>query len=173
LSAVGTLRYYRAVYQDQYFLPIGRSMTLALNGEVDYGRGFGGRKYPIFKNFYAGGIGSVRGYEGSSLGVGTNVDSVTGESLGGSTRLIANAELQFPFPGSGNDRTLRWFTFFDAGNVFAEGQKISATDLRASAGIGLSWISPIGPLKLSYGKPLNAQSTDKKQNFQFQLGTGF
>lgn len=173
LSAVGTLRYYRAVYQDQYFLPIGRSMTLALNGEVDYGRGFGGKKYPLFKNFYAGGIGSVRGYEGSSLGVGTNVDSVTGESLGGSTRLIANAELQFPFPGSGNDRTLRWFTFFDAGNVFAEGQKISATDLRASAGIGLSWISPIGPLKLSYGKPLNAESTDRKQNFQFQLGTGF
>lgn len=173
LSAVGTLRYYRAVYQDQYFLPIGRSMTLALNGEADYGRGFGGKKYPIFKNFYAGGIGSVRGYEGSSLGVGTNVDSVTGESLGGSTRLIANAELQFPFPGSGNDRTLRWFTFFDAGNVFGEGQKIRATDLRASVGVGLSWISPIGPLKLSYGRPLNAESTDRKQNFQFQLGTGF
>lgn len=173
LSAVGTLRYYRAVYQDQYFLPIGRSMTLALNGEVDYGRGYGGKKYPIFKNFYAGGIGSVRGYEGSSLGVGTNLDTVTGESLGGSTRLIANVELQFPFPGSGNDRTLRWFTFFDAGNVFAEGQKIRATDLRTSLGIGLSWISPIGPLKISYGRPMNATSADRKQNFQFQLGTGF
>lgn len=173
LSAVGTLRYYRAVYQDQYFLPIGRSMTLALNGEVDYGRGYAGKKYPIFKNFYAGGIGSVRGYEGSSLGVGTNLDTVTGESLGGSTRLIANVELQFPFPGSGNDRTLRWFTFFDAGNVFAEGQKIRATDLRTSLGIGLSWISPIGPLKISYGRPMNATSADRKQNFQFQLGTGF
>lgn len=173
LSAVGTLRYYRAVYQDQYFLPIGRSMTLALNGEVDYGRGYGGKKYPIFKNFYAGGIGSVRGYEGSSLGVGSNLDTVTGESLGGSTRLIANVELQFPFPGSGNDRTLRWFTFFDAGNVFAEGQKIRATDLRTSLGIGLSWISPIGPLKISYGRPMNATSSDRKQNFQFQLGTGF
>lgn len=173
LSLIGTLGYYRAVYQDQYFRPIGRSMTLALNGEVDYGRGLGGKKYPIFKNFYAGGIGSVRGYEGSSLGVGTTIDSVTGESLGGSTRLIANAELQFPFPGSGKDRTLRWFTFFDAGNVFAEGQKIRATDLRTSVGIGLSWISPIGPLKISYGRPMNAQPTDKKQNFQFQLGTGF
>ncbi|NMM39236.1 MAG: outer membrane protein assembly factor BamA [Glaciimonas sp.] len=173
LSVIGTLGYYRAVYQDQYFLPINRTMTLALNGEVDYGHGLRGNKYPIFKNFYAGGIGSVRGYEGSSLGVGTNIDRVTGESLGGSTRLIANAELQFPFPGSGNDRTLRWFTFFDAGNVFAEGQKISASDLRTSVGIGLSWISPIGPLKLSYGKPMNATSTDRKQNFQFQLGTGF
>ena len=81
LSAIGTLAYYRAVYQDQYFQPITRSMTLALNGEADYGRGFGGKKYPIFKNFYAGGIGSVRGYEGSSL-VGTNIDAVTGESTG-------------------------------------------------------------------------------------------
>lgn len=170
LSTVGSLRYYRAVYQDQYFLPIGRSMTLALNGEVDYGRGFGGKDYPVFKNFYAGGIGSVRGYEGSSLGQSKDE---FGESLGGSTRLIANAELQFPFPGSGNDRTLRWFTFFDAGNVFGEGQKISASDLRTSVGIGLSWISPIGPLKLSYGKPINSTSTDKAQNFQFQLGTGF
>lgn len=174
LSSVGTLRYYRAVYQDQYFMPITRSMTLALNGEADYGHGFGGKKYPIFKNFYAGGIGSVRGYESSSLGVGGNTtDKLTGESLGGSTRLIGSAELLFPFPGSGNDRTLRWFTFFDAGNVFAEGQQIRAADLRTAAGIGLSWTSPVGPLKLSFGKPLNDKSTDKKQTIQFQLGSGF
>lgn len=170
LAAFGGLKYYRAVYQHQYFQPIFRTITLALNGEADYGRGFGGKPYPVFKNFYAGGIGSVRGYEGSSLG---KRDALTGDALGGSSRLIANAELQFPFPGSGNDRTLRWFTFFDAGNVFEEGQKISVSDLRYSTGIGLSWISPIGPLKLSYGKALNAKTEDKKQSFQFQLGTGF
>jgi outer membrane protein insertion porin family len=145
---------------------------LALNGEADYGRGIGGKPFPVFKNFYAGGIGSVRGYEGSSLSVNPqpNVDPV-----GGQARLIANAELQFPFPGTGVDRSLRWFTFFDAGNVFNldQGEKLRAGDLRYSTGIGISWISPIGPLKLSYGKPLNAKENDRTQNFQFQLGTGF
>jgi outer membrane protein insertion porin family len=78
-----------------------------------------------------------------------------------------------PFPGSGNDHSLRWFTFFDYGNVFDEGEKIQLKDLRTSAGIGISWISPVGPLKLSFGKPLNAKPDDKKQSFQFQLGAGF
>jgi outer membrane protein insertion porin family len=145
------------------------AVTLALNGEVGYGRGFGGKPFPIFKNFYAGGIGSVRGYEGSSLGPRAG----NGDPLGGASRIIANAELQFPFPGSGADRTLRWFTFVDAGNVFGEGEKLNVSDFRYSAGLGISWVSPIGPLKLSYGAPLNAKPGDRKQNFQFQLGTGF
>lgn len=169
VAPAGSLQYYRAVYQHQWFRPISRTMTLAVNGEVDYGRGLGGKPYPIFKNFYAGGIGSVRGYEGSSLGP----RAANGDPLGGTSRIIANAELQFPFPGSGNDRTLRWFTFFDAGNVFAEDAKFKVSELRYSVGAGISWVSPIGPLKLSYGAPLNAKSGDRKQNFQFQLGTGF
>ncbi|KRB91472.1 outer membrane protein assembly factor BamA [Noviherbaspirillum sp. Root189] len=169
IAPAGSLQYYRAVYQHQYFMPLFSAVTLALNGEVDYGRGLGGKRYPIFKNFYAGGIGSVRGYEGSSLGPKAS----NGDPLGGTSRIIANAELQFPFPGSGNDRTLRWFTFFDAGNVYAEGAKFDVSDLRYSVGAGISWVSPIGPLKLSYGIPLKSQAGDRKQNFQFQLGTGF
>ena len=179
ISAVGTLQYYRAIYQHQYFQPLfSNAVTLAMNGELDYGKGYGGKPYPIFKNFYAGGIGSVRGYEPSSLG---NLKDQYGDSMGGSSRAIASLELQFPFPGSGQDRSLRWFTFFDGGNVFADGERIKVNDLRYSAGFGISWISPIGPLKLSYGKALNAKNGDgtvanpgdKLQSFQFQLGTGF
>ncbi|HEY8609469.1 MAG TPA: outer membrane protein assembly factor BamA [Noviherbaspirillum sp.] len=169
IAPFGTQRYYRAVYQHQWFRPLWRGVTLAVNGEVGYGNGLGGNPYPIFKNWYAGGIGSVRGYEGSSLGP----KAANGDPLGGSSRIIANAELQFPFPGSGNDRTLRWFTFFDAGNVFADDAKFDAGELRYSAGAGISWVSPVGPLKLSFGVPLNAKDGDKKQSFQFQLGTGF
>jgi outer membrane protein insertion porin family len=168
LGAFGDQRYYRGVYQYQHFRPIFNTVTLAFNGELDYGAGLGGKPYPIFKNFYAGGIGTVRGFEGSSLGPRSGEDYV-----GGSKRVIANLELQFPFPGSGKDRSLRWFTFADAGNVFAENEKIKVGDLRYSAGLGISWISPIGPLKISYGRPLNAKPEDKKQQFQFQLGTGF
>lgn len=169
IAPAGDLRYYRAVYQHQYFRPLFSTITLALNGELDYGKGLSGKPYPVFKNFYAGGIGSVRGFDGASLGPRAS----NGDPIGGTSRVIANAELQFPFPGSGSDRSLRWFTFVDAGNVFADGQTMRVDDLRYSAGAGLSWISPIGPLKLSYGTPLNAKPEDRTQRFQFQLGTGF
>ncbi|GAC1411160.1 MAG: outer membrane protein assembly factor BamA [Burkholderiaceae bacterium] len=171
IAPTGDLRYYRAIYQHQYFKSLFKVVTLALNGELDYGRGLNSKPYPIFKNFYAGGIGSVRGYDTSSLG--DVKDPLTGDSLGGSKRIFGNVELQFPFPGQGNDRSLRWFTFADGGNVFAERQKMQAKDLRFSVGVGISWISPVGPLKLSYGKPLNLKAGDKPQTFQFQLGTGF
>ncbi|TFW23445.1 outer membrane protein assembly factor BamA [Massilia arenosa] len=171
IDLFGNSKYYRAVYEHQWYRPLTRWMTLALKGEADFGHGLRGNRYPIFKNFYAGGIGSVRGYESSSLGV---VDPNSyGDALGGSTRVIGNAELQFPFPGSGQDRSLRWFLFSDAGQVYQEGERIRLNQLRASAGIGISWISPVGPLKLSYAKPLNPQFGDRLERFQFQMGTGF
>jgi outer membrane protein insertion porin family len=169
VDLIGKSKYYRAIYEQQWYKPLTRWMTLALRGEADYGRGIGDKAYPVFKNFYAGGMGSVRGYYSSSLGI---VDP-RGDALGGSTRLIANAELQFPFPGSGTDRSLRWYMFSDAGQIYQEGQKIRANELRASAGLGVSWISPVGPLKISYAKPLNAKEGDRLERFQFQMGTGF
>ena len=78
-----------------------------------------------------------------------------------------------PFPGSGNDRTLRLFGYADAGNVWGEDQTTSLDDLRASVGIGISWVSPVGPLKLSYGEPLRKFDHDKIQKLQFQIGTAF
>jgi outer membrane protein insertion porin family len=170
VDLIGDSKYYRAIYEHQWYRPLTRWMTLALKGELDIGGGLQGHAYPVFKNFYGGGIGSVRGYESSSLGL---VDPFTLDALGGARRVIGNAELQFPFPGSGTDRSLRWFTFADAGQVYQEGQRIRLDQLRYSAGIGLSWISPVGPLKLSYAKPLNAKPGDRLERFQFQMGTGF
>jgi outer membrane protein insertion porin family len=170
IDLIGDSKYYRAIYEHQWYRPLTRWMTLALKGELDIGGGLQGHAYPVFKNFYGGGIGSVRGYESSSLGL---VDPFTLDALGGARRVIGNAELQFPFPGSGTDRSLRWFTFADAGQVYQEGQRIRLDQLRYSAGIGLSWISPVGPLKLSYAKPLNAKPGDRLERFQFQMGTGF
>ncbi|CFU03612.1 outer membrane protein assembly factor BamA [Bordetella pertussis] len=175
------LKYYLLTAQQQYYLPLGRSYTLALNGMIDYGRSYGGLDYPVIKNVYAGGIGTVRGYEGASLGPR---DRLTGDYIGGSRRMVANAQLSLPFPGASKDRTLRWFVFTDAGQV-AAGSGMSCTagkpdsevedpcGWRFSAGIGLSWQSPLGPLQLSYARPLNSKSGDDTQAFQFQIGTGF
>ena len=173
VSVMGDMQYYKASYQHQYFWPIGEGGTFGLNGMIDYGKGLGGKSYPVFKNFYAGGIGTVRGYEGSSMGPVERDRDGDREYMGGTKRLIGNAEFQFPMFGVGGDRTLRWFAFVDGGNVFTENQNFNLGDLKYSAGVGLSWLSPIGPLKLSYAVPLNADSSDKKESFQFQLGTGF
>jgi len=174
------LRYYMLSAQQQYYLPLNRAYTLAFNGQIDWGHSYGGEPFPVIKNVYAGGIGSVRGYEGASLGPR---DTLTGDYLGGARRIVGNIQLYMPFPGASRDRTLRWFLFTDAGQVSnGNGMTCSSSSnhpvedpcgWRYSAGLGLSWQSPMGPFQLSYGHALNAKPGDDKQVFQFQIGTGF
>ena len=166
---LGDARYLRANAQFQQYFPLTRRFTLGLNAELGWGKGLQGKPFPIFKNFYGGGLGTVRAFDQGSLGP---VD-VIGAYIGGNRRFNANAELYLPIPGTGNDRTLRWFTYVDVGNVWGEHEKIAADSLRASAGLGLSWISPVGPLKLSYGTPIRKQPEDRIQRLQFQIGTAF
>ncbi|MFP3889306.1 MAG: outer membrane protein assembly factor BamA [Ralstonia sp.] len=165
----GDLEYYRAYYQHQYFYPVSKSFTLAFNNEIGYGHGYGNKDFPVFKNYYAGGIGSVRGYETSTLGP----RDANGIAIGGASKFVGNMEFIFPLPGSGVDRTVRLFTFFDYGNVFAEGQPYKLGEMRYSTGFGLSWLSPIGPLKISMGFPIKRKAQDQTQRFQFQIGTAF
>ncbi|MFN9029281.1 MAG: outer membrane protein assembly factor BamA [Betaproteobacteria bacterium] len=166
------LQYYRLTYQYQQFQPVGSLLTLAFNGEVGYGAGYNNKPYPVFKNFYVGGIGSVRGFESGSLGPREVFPNGSlGDPLGGTRRLNGSLEALVPLPGA--DRTLRGAVFIDGGWVWGEDQKVKASDLRYSAGVGIAWISPIGPLKLSYAYPLRSEPFDRVQRFQFQIGTGF
>ncbi|CAN5888347.1 outer membrane protein assembly factor BamA [soil metagenome] len=187
----GDMKYLKSSYQYQQFFPITKQYTFSINGELGYARPYGDKVYPIFKNFYAGGLGSVRGFEQNSLGPR---DFITGASLGGTKKAIFNAELSTPFPGAGNDRTLRLYSFFDAGNVFAsrtdgitDAQWKAQQKVRASVGLGISWVSPLGPLRLAYAFPIRQQKqvvdpnnalielvpADRVQRLQFQIGTSF
>jgi outer membrane protein insertion porin family len=168
-AAAGDVRYLRTNLQYQEYWPLPLRMSVGVNAELGWGKGLGGKPFPVFKNFYGGGLGTVRTFEQGSLGV---VDP-TGAYIGGAKRLNVNTELYFPVPGSGNDKSLRIFMFGDAGNVWREDEPVTAASIRASAGFGLSWISPVGPLKLSWGKPLRVQHNDRIQRFQFQIGTAF
>src|SRR3990167_1193987 len=168
-SVAGDARYVRANYQYQQYVPLNKKFTLAFNGEVGLGKGMGGRPFPVFKNFYSGGLGSVRGFDQGTLGP----RDVTGASLGGPKKVTFNAELIAPFPGAGNDRTLRVFTFLDVGNVYGDGEKMRLSDMRASVGVGLSWISPLGPLRLAFANPVRKYAGDRIQKLQFQIGTSF
>lgn len=181
-SVAGDLKYIKANYQFQQYIPITKAVTFAWNTELGWGKGLGGKEFPVFKNFYAGGLGSVRGFDQGSLGprsycyqgeVGVPNNCSSYSHLGGAKLAVMNFELIAPFPGNGNDKTLRWFTFVDIGNVFAENDPIRFGDMRASAGIGLSWISPLGPLRLAWATPLRKKPEDKLQKIQFQIGTSF
>jgi len=165
----GDATYLRTNGKFQQYLALTKRFTLGFNADVSWGKGLGGHPYPIFKNFYGGGLGSVRGFDQNSLGP---VD-VTGAYIGGNRKINLNGELYLPVPGTGNDRTLRWFTYVDAGNVWGETDSLNLNDMRASAGLGLTWVSPVGPLKLSYGTPIRKKPTDRIQRLQFQIGTAF
>jgi outer membrane protein insertion porin family len=175
VSVGGDVRYVRASYQYQQYFPLTKKYTLAFNTDLGWGQGLKGQEYPLFKNFYVGGLGSVRGFEQSTLGPtrATSSTNLAPIYLGGAKKLVFNAEFITPFPGAGNDRTLRLFGFTDIGRAFGENENVSFGDLRASAGIGLSWISPMGPLRFSYATPIRQQTGDKIQRLQFQIGTSF
>lgn len=172
-SPAGDARYLRATYQYQEFIPLNKQFTAAFNGELGWGVAPGGRPYPVFKNFYGGGLGSVRGFEQGSLGP----QDATGTIVGGTRKLNLNAELLAPFPGAGNDRTLRMYAFLDVGSVAGPDGGLAinenANSLRSSVGVGISWISPVGPLRLAIAKPIRKFDGDKIQTLQFQIGTTF
>ncbi|WP_163764356.1 BamA/TamA family outer membrane protein [Pelistega ratti] len=182
--SMGDLRYYLLSAEQQAFWSFGNGYTFAIKGQADWGRTYNQKRtFPVIKNLHAGGIGSVRGYDGFSLGPR---DPVSGDYLGGSYRVVANMQLFLPFPIVKVDPSLRWFIFADAGKVGTNKNHLCTSGnasrggivkdpcgWRYSAGVGISWESPIGPLQLSYGAPIHAKPGDQKQQFQFQLGTTF
>ena len=169
ISATGDVRYVRYGGAHQQFFPLTKQYSFALNGEIGLGKGLSGYPYPVFKNYYVGGLGSVRGFDQGSLGP----RDITGLILGGAKKIVMNAEFQMPFPGAGNDRTLRLYTFLDAGNVYGENDRIDLSTLRSAYGVGFSWVSPMGPLRLAFARPITKYAGDRILPMQFQVGTTF
>jgi len=168
------LQYYKIEYKNAWFKEVSKDLTLMLNGEIGYADSYGSKNYPFFKNFFMGGVDSVRGFDIGTLGPRAK-DNATGLSfaVGGTKRLLGNAELFFPVPGLKDSKQFRLSAFVDAGNVWGADAAYDLGDLRYSTGLGISWFSPFGPLKLVFAKPLNSQTGDNTQTIQFQLGQQF
>ncbi len=163
-------RYYKLNYTQQWFYPVSQNVTFRLNGDVGAAAGYSGMPLPFFKNFYAGGTGSVRGYDYSSLGPRDD----SNYSIGGDKRVVGNAEMLFPVPGMDKEKSIRLSLFVDGGAVYGGAALLpSSLGMRYSAGAGLTWLSPAGPIQLSWAQPLNNQAQDKLQNFQFSMGGMF
>lgn len=167
------LEYYKVNYQHAIFKPLSDNFTLMLNGEVGYADSYGSGKYPFFKNFYLGGVNSVRGYQNSSIGPREkNASTNTFYAVGGTERVLGNVELFMPVPFIKKTNQFRLSAFVDAGSVFDKASDFSEY-LRYTAGVGVTWVSPFGALKLVFAQPLNAKSTDTTETIQFQLGQQF
>jgi outer membrane protein insertion porin family len=167
----GDLQYWKASYQHQWFFPVTRDITLRLKGEFGYGDGYNGGTVPFYKNFYTGGVYSVRGFQTSTLG-----PRDASGPLGGTREVVGNVELLFPIPGLGLEKSVRVGPFFDVGQVWSNqpGQELSDINgVRYSVGALFNWNSPFGPITLTFGVPLNQQPTDEIQKFQFALGGTF
>ena len=172
---------YKINLQETWYKDLTKDFTVMLNGQFGYANSYGGKEFPFFKNFYLGGVNTVRGYRQGSIGPvclqGNDscglANSTTNMFLGGNKQVIANAELFMPVPFIKNNNQFRLSAFIDAGNVYSMDQSVTLGDLRYSAGMGVLWVSPFGPLKLVYAKPFNNQSTDKTESIQFQMGQQF
>jgi outer membrane protein insertion porin family len=163
----GSLNYWRMQSQYQQYFPISRDYTLMLNAEAGYGDGYGDTtRLPFFKNFYVGGVNSLRGFRVFTVGP----KDIQGNPRGGQAKILGNAEFLFPFPGLAGERSARMSAFIDSGWT---GNKFEMSDLRASVGIGALWVSPMGPLKISIAMPFRDRPDDKKQVFQFTFGGAF
>ena len=172
---------YKLTFQESLYKQITNDLTLMVNGQIGYANSYGGKEFPFYKNFYLGGVNSLRGYRLSSVGpVCRAGDTSCGTAsqtrdmfLGGTKQLLGNIELFMPVPFLKNNNQFRLSAFIDAGNVYEESESIRLSSLRYSAGLGVMWISPFGPLKIVVAQPFNEKSTDRTEVFQFQMGQQF
>jgi outer membrane protein insertion porin family len=156
------------------YTKINNSFSFGLNSQFAYTDSYGDKPFPFFKNLFVGGVNTIRGYRQSAIGP-YQMNTANGQNLflGGNKQLILNAELFMPMPFIKNNDQFRLSTFIDAGNVYTENEGIDLGSLRYSAGVGVMWVSPFGPLKLVYAKPFNNQATDVTESIQFQMGQQF
>ena len=163
----GDVSYYKVNYLQQNFYSVWRDLVVMLRADLGYADGTSGNPLPFFKVFYAGGVGSVRGYETASLGP----RDIFNNSIGGKRKIVGNIEAFYPLLKG--DKSVRFSVFTDAGQIYALGTQPQYESFRYSMGVGLAWNSPVGPLKFSYAVPINEQPGDRLQKFQFQVGSVF
>ena len=164
------LQYQKVGYDGAFYQAINDDYTFAAKARLGVGSGGDDLEgLPFFEKYTAGGIRSVRGFESNSLGP---LDS-EGDYKGGDVLVTASAEVLFPMPLARDVKSVKMSAFFDTGNVYEDTGAFEADELRYSAGIGVVWLSPLGPLEVSYAKALNAKEDDDEQALQFSIGARF
>lgn len=167
-----SLSFYKVRLNKQHYIPLMDYLTYSVEGEAAYADVYGDSQLLApFERYYAGGIRSVRGYQGNSLTSTDGTRDTNNDPLGGNVRLLGKMELVFPPPWEPDSKSMRFMAFIDAGNVYNTDDGIDYDLLRASTGLSMAWMTPVGPLTFSYAWPLNDKEGDEVERFQFTLGT--
>ena len=164
--------YYKLGYRNRTYFPLNsdKTLLLGLRGDISYGGGYGKTEdLPFYRHYYAGGLNTLRGFEYGSLGPRYQ----NGDNSGGDFRTTGGLELMMPWKTDEKSNNVRVGTFLDFGNVYNKVGDFDAGEFRYSTGLFLQWVSPIGPLNLSYAVPLNKKKGDSTEAFQFSFGMGF
>ena len=173
----GDNRFMRSDAAVTWYYPIfggfewGENFAVMLGGRIGYGASWSDRPLPLFERYFVGGINSVRGFEYRTLGPREcpkdEPDCDDPDAVGGNKQLILKTELHFPILDQWG---FRGSAFLDQGQAFGPSENIAFEDLRRSTGLAMQWQSPIGPVKLSWAFPLNAEPSDDKEIFGFAFG---
>ena len=164
--------YYKIGYRNRAYFPLNddKSLILGLRGDIAYGGGYGKTDdLPFYRHYYAGGLTTVRGFEHSSLGPRYS----NGDTSGGDFRTVGGVELMTPWKINEKSNNVRVGTFIDFGNVYSKPKDFDLGEFRYSGGLFVQWMSPLGPLNLSYAVPIKKKDGDEKEAFQFSFGMGF
>lgn len=170
----GDLEYYKLTYLGTRYWRVTDNSSFKIRGEIGYGDGYGDTEsLPFFKNYFAGGTSTVRGYRSRSLGPRDSLPP--NDPIGGNRRVLANMEYLFPFPGTSIEQSysMRLSAFVDGGMVYGPGENLDLGELRYASGLAFNWLSPVGPISFSYAVPLNDEPSDRTEKFQFTLGVPF
>ncbi len=167
----GDLEYYKVDFRHLSYFPLGREVTFAANVILGYGAAFGDSVfYPPYKNYFAGGSSSIRGYDANSVGP---KDPVTNDPIGGAVKMVANLDLILPNPLAETSDSTRVSLFLDAGTVFKDADSIDSKEFRYTGGLAFIWITPIGAMRFNFSQAINEQVGDETRSFQFSLGSPF
>ncbi|NOZ25316.1 MAG: outer membrane protein assembly factor BamA [Nitrospirae bacterium] len=164
-SGLGGDNYFvKGLIDSRWFFPFGKT-TVSLRGRLGYASGLFGRKLPLYERFYVGGIYTIRGLD---FGEGGPRDE-KGEVIGGSKELLLNAEYIVPLL---DEIRLKGVVFFDVGRAYDELETLGS-DLRYTTGVGLRWVSPIGPIRIEYGYNLDRRDDESPGRIEFAFGSFF
>lgn len=145
-------------------MPFNSSFTLRAEGAlID---SFGGEEPPIYTRYYLGGINTIRGFETRAI---SPKDPVTGDSIGGDMMVLFSSEILFPIFG---EPSMRGVAFFDMGNATTH-DTLEHSSLRRGAGLGLRWLSPMGPLRIEWGYNLDRELDERASLWDFTIGSSF
>lgn len=156
----GDTSFTKYLASSSWFFPLPLDSAFGIRGRIGYVHGNEGKEIPIYERFYLGGINSLRGLRE----VGPR-DPETDDVIGGETMLNFNAEIVFPLI---KDAGLRGVVFYDTGNAWESGYYVD--DMRQTAGFGIRWYSPMGPLRLEWGHVIDRKEDEPASRWEFTIG---